>query len=38
MWGMDWIEMAEDKDSWWALVKAVMYLRFSLNAENFLIG
>jgi len=25
--GMDWIELAEDKDRWWALVKAVMNLR-----------
>jgi len=24
--GMDWIDPAQDKDSWWALVKAVMNL------------
>jgi hypothetical protein len=24
MGGMDWIELAEDRDRWWALVKAVM--------------
>jgi hypothetical protein len=25
--GMDWIEMAQDRDRWWALVNAVMDLR-----------
>jgi len=25
--GMDWIELAQDLDRWWALVKAVMNLR-----------
>jgi hypothetical protein len=25
--GMDWIEMAQDRDRWWALVNAVMTLR-----------
>jgi hypothetical protein len=27
--GMDWIEMAQDRDRWWALVNAVMKLRVS---------
>jgi hypothetical protein len=25
--GMDWIDMAEDRDRWWALVNAMMNLR-----------
>ena len=25
--GMEWIELAQDKDKWWALVSAVMNLR-----------
>jgi hypothetical protein len=26
-WGMDWIELAENRDRWWALVNAIMNLR-----------
>jgi hypothetical protein len=26
-WGTDWIDMAQDRDRWRALVNAVMYLR-----------
>ena len=25
--GMDWIELAQDRDRWWALVNGVMNLR-----------
>jgi hypothetical protein len=25
--GMDWIDVAQDRDSWWALVNAIMVLR-----------
>jgi hypothetical protein len=34
--GMDWIDLAQDRDSRWALVNAVPSLRVPLNAENFL--
>ena len=27
--GMDWIDLAQDKDRWWALVNVVMNLRVS---------
>jgi hypothetical protein len=26
--GMDWIDLAQDMDGWWAVVNAVMNLRF----------
>jgi hypothetical protein len=33
---MDWIDMAQDRNRWWALVNAVMSLRVPENAGNFL--
>ena len=34
--GMDWIDLAQDMDRWWALVNGVMNLRVPYNAGNFL--
>jgi hypothetical protein len=33
---MDWIDMAQDRDRWGALLSAVMNLRVPKNAGNFL--
>jgi hypothetical protein len=34
--GMDWIDLAQDKDQWRALVNTVMNLRVPLNFGKFL--
>jgi hypothetical protein len=36
MVGMDWIDMAQDRDRWLVLVNAVMNLWVPYNAGNFL--
>ena len=36
MVGMDWIDLAQDRDRWQAVVNAVMSLQIRQNAGNFL--
>jgi hypothetical protein len=36
--GMDWMELAQDRDRWWAQVNVVMNHQFPYNAGNFLVS
>ena len=34
--GMDWIDLAQDRGRWWAVVNVVINLQVPKNAGNFL--
>ena len=36
IWEVDWIDLAQNRDRWWALVSVVMNLRVTSNVGNFL--
>jgi hypothetical protein len=36
MWGLDWINLAQDRDRWRAVVNTVLNLRILSNMGNFL--
>jgi hypothetical protein len=36
--GIDWIDVACDRDRWWAFVNAVMNFRVPYKAGDFLTG
>jgi hypothetical protein len=33
--GVDWMDLAQDKDKWFPLVSTVMNIRVPINAGNF---
>jgi hypothetical protein len=35
---MDWIDLAGDRDEWWAVVSTVMNISVSYNEKNLLTG
>jgi hypothetical protein len=35
-WGMDWIDLAQDRDRWRTVVNVIMNLRFPLSYRRFL--
>jgi hypothetical protein len=36
--GVDWINLAQDRDRWWALLNTIMNLRDPLKAGNYFIN